>query len=99
MNSFKVSTGINVNCEFKTEYRIGIAITITTEITHLKEFTPKNKIVEANKHIQADLELVRIMQIMIKTRKIKDIVLLKKESFFTNFAKAIGKMIFNHAPA
>ena len=55
--------------------------------------------VEANNPIQADLELVRIMQIMIKLRKIKDIALCIKESFFTNFANAIGNIIFNHAPA
>ena len=74
-------------------------IIIIDEKTHFKEFTPKNKVIEANKPIQADLELVRIMQIIIKTRKIKDVALLKKKSFFTNFANAIGKIILNHAPA
>ena len=33
---------------------------------------------EANKTIQADLELVRIMHIMIKMRKINDVALFKK---------------------
>ena len=84
---------------FKREYIIGIAITIIDEKTHFKDFTPKNKIIEENKPIQADLELVRIMQIIIKMRKIKDVALFKKESFFINFANAIGKIVLNHAPA
>ena len=68
-------------------------------ISHLKDFFPKNNKVEANKPIQADLELVKIIQNIIKITNIREIILLKEDSFFIKNAKDIGKTIFNHAPA
>ena len=68
-------------------------------ISHLKDFFPKNNNVEANKPIQADLELVKIIQNIIKITNIREIILLKGDSFLIKNANDIGKTIFNHAPA
>ena len=98
VNSFKASGGIKFILLLKIEVNIKIPIDINNGISHLKDLLPKNNKVEKNKPIQADLELVNTIQITIKRTNIKEIILLKEDSFLIKKAKEIGRIIFSHAP-
>ena len=98
MNSFKVSEGIKLILLLKIEVNIKIAIDINNGKSHLKDFLPKNNKVDTKKPIQADLELVNTIQRTIKRTNIKEIILLKDDSFLIKNAKEIGRIILSHAP-